>query len=757
MKIRILFILLLVNFLIANDDYQKRIIEPVKSKKALIYLPFQSDFKKDYRSLIEELYKQYDLTVLSSRDIIININGNTKKFNKINFNLSIFTQYFQHLNEYDFIFIDTHSSKSSIAVGIPYVKNENNIDYSKYGLSPLFNIETKMLGFDEVKFRGERTKGSYAVGKDFFQRFRGDKKFKNTIFVNVSCHSAENTTYGFQDYLTNTDYPFGGCSIYTGWSGTTGEKQTIEVEIPFIKNLVKGQSIDEAMKDIETKHQKSFFSKDIFEFFGLTKMPDSDFNFFKITKAPDIPTDYDIALYDKRDRLFLVGDEELLFSDTELVDDIPNQNIDLIFNMINSVKGEPAKSNKIKIYSGHGGRYLNNSSSFATKLATNGSDFEINYRDEESLVLNGYRSVIIMNPGYENDNFFSATEVNRILDFIKQGGSVILVFDKKVGDSPNPNTYNDLLKKLGIEVECVTNHNEISSFKNVFSSQTRPFFPTNISLSTFNVFTILNNSNDKNHALVNMKNGDENIPVVIESFVDTTHIEEPEEPEEPVIDNFHRTVFNDDFNTVENLENKWKIENRHGCCGFETPAQYSKNNNKLQLIINGTGRGVMGIYDGSQFLPKDITLTNDFYIETWVKEISREKNDNKDNSGIGISIEKIGEEIGIAHIGIRGNYSGYFDGYNYNEYEGHRIQGTNVLHELSLTSLYELGFRIYRKGNIFTVGYKLKNDNSWTDTSTTIDNIGDVRAMLSIGSGDGGSTSQNGDFSAEVDYFKIMQ
>jgi len=225
-------------------------------------------------------------------------------------------------------------------------------------------------------------------------------------------------------------------------------------------------------------------------------------------------------------------------------------------------------------------------------------------------------------------------------------------------------------------------------------------------------------------------------------------------------DNFNNSlsiIFEDEFDVNDELANRWDVIQRRGCCGAGEPASYIKNAGKLMLAVNGVSSGYMGIGDGSLFIPKDIKLNGDFYVESSMTEVSRKRNnDYKDNSGIGISVEGYESTVAIASIGINGNHSGYYEGHSYDEYEGHRID-TSISHpykELSLNVLYKVFFRIYRVDDVITIGYKLEGEENWTD-SQGISNSDDLKVIVSIGSGDGGRTFQNGDFSASIDYLRI--
>jgi hypothetical protein len=222
--------------------------------------------------------------------------------------------------------------------------------------------------------------------------------------------------------------------------------------------------------------------------------------------------------------------------------------------------------------------------------------------------------------------------------------------------------------------------------------------------------------------------------------------------------NSKNIIFEENFNDSTSFTNNWVGVTREGCCGKGNPATYTIEDSKLILTTNGGSDGYMGIGDGSSFYPKGIVLDGNFSLELDVKELLREKTENyKDNSGIGIGLYKSTSlQDGVISIGIQGNYSGYFQGYDYNEYNAHRVSSYNwFTDEYDLNKLYELTFKIERKGDLFSVSYKFKDSNEWITHSKEISNINSVIPVINIGSGDGGGTRKNGKFSAEVSRVSI--
>jgi len=222
----------------------------------------------------------------------------------------------------------------------------------------------------------------------------------------------------------------------------------------------------------------------------------------------------------------------------------------------------------------------------------------------------------------------------------------------------------------------------------------------------------------------------------------------------------------DNFNTLDSFENNWTQKTSNGCCGAGNPATYTIEDGKLILTTNGGSDGYMGIGDGSYFVPNNILLKGNFTVELNIQELMREQtNGYKDNSGFGLYLATVNSlTTSIVDIGIWGNYSGYFEGYSYNEYNAHRVSAYNpvtkkhvFIDELDLNKLYNLKFKIQRINNKFKIFYKLSTNSQWVEHLTSIISSDDLIPILRIGSGDGGDTRQNGKFSASIDYFRVTK
>lgn len=213
------------------------------------------------------------------------------------------------------------------------------------------------------------------------------------------------------------------------------------------------------------------------------------------------------------------------------------------------------------------------------------------------------------------------------------------------------------------------------------------------------------------------------------------------------------TLFVDEFNGLELDTTKWTTKTATSCCGTGNPAVWTVSNGKLNVELVGGSDGYMGVGDGTVFTPNNISLSGDFDIILSAKELLRQTNGYKDNSGIALGVGKAG-------IGIYGNYSGYYSGHAYNTYDKHRIQAFDIngnlclLDEgLSQSDYYQVDLRIRRVGGQGYVGYRLNGASAWSEKTCTVDNV--AMPTMVVNSGDGGVTRRNGMFSVEVDRFEI--
>jgi hypothetical protein len=218
-------------------------------------------------------------------------------------------------------------------------------------------------------------------------------------------------------------------------------------------------------------------------------------------------------------------------------------------------------------------------------------------------------------------------------------------------------------------------------------------------------------------------------------------------------------IFAEDFNGPTNLDaKKWTVKVAGGdpnspYYGTSHPAAISFASGRMNVAVPGGANGYMGIPDGSNFTPIGATTTGDYEVTIGVEELLRQQTGTyKDNSGVSLV-------AGDRYIGLLGNYAGYFTGYSYGAYHKHRIQaagpsGNCVLNEsLGLNILYAVELRIARVGGNVKMGYKLAGQ-PWVDTPCGVQ-TGAVSPYFQITSGDGGGTTQNGQFTAAVDYFQM--
>ncbi len=222
--------------------------------------------------------------------------------------------------------------------------------------------------------------------------------------------------------------------------------------------------------------------------------------------------------------------------------------------------------------------------------------------------------------------------------------------------------------------------------------------------------------------------------------------------------------FIENFNSQSSFEERWTYKQSKGCCGAGNLPDIAIVGNKLKVDVNGGLDGYMGISDAGYLVPNISSISGDFEVIMSFEESYRMRtNGYKDNSGLSLIISTSdNKKDGILSISIAGNHSGYFPGYSYNQYEGHRVGFWSNdqyvrLDELNLNELYKLKFKIVRIGNTFTIGYQLDGEISWHTESVQIDNVDSIVPMFGFYSGDGGNTRENGKFGALIDSFEITK
>jgi len=211
-------------------------------------------------------------------------------------------------------------------------------------------------------------------------------------------------------------------------------------------------------------------------------------------------------------------------------------------------------------------------------------------------------------------------------------------------------------------------------------------------------------------------------------------------------------IFNEDFDGPVLAPAKWtetKFDSRAnaGTLSFDT--------GRMLVAVPGGSLGSGGVSDGSDYTPNVPALTGDYDIVISGTEILRQQiGGYKDNSGLQLL-------VGNKTVVIAGNYSGYWFGVGYNEYNKHRIHagaadGTSAClidESLSLATMYQFDLSISRTGTAVQIGYRL-NGGAWTYVPCGTQ-TGTVSPKIRVYSGDGGGTVQNGRFTVAVDSFIV--
>ena len=248
-------------FLIASELFAQ--------KKALMYLPFESDNKTSDTNLtvIHNLLKKkgYDVIVMSDTSISGIENTPTK------FTIEVFLDVIMELNTYDVVYFDSHGATDKFSLGIPWTENcmkdyndqdlcnrwnlfRRNYESKKInGISDGF-IETSRQDFIDIGLTKEATSSrfsnstryrSIAVTPDFFKTtFVGEKMFKSgSIFIGEICHSFEGDFPSVMEEI--------GVKNYTGWEGEASNAYTNIVTLKYFYNLISSGNAQSAFETIE--------------------------------------------------------------------------------------------------------------------------------------------------------------------------------------------------------------------------------------------------------------------------------------------------------------------------------------------------------------------------------------------------------------------------------------------------------------------------------------------------------------------------
>jgi len=279
---------------INNWNILEKIVPSAGTKKALILSGFQNEFNED-----TELCKLK--SSLQSSGYKIDFITDKAMCNKkaSNFSDKNILSYFEKLNTYDIIYINTHGGENSLNTGIPVgvakkIKDNWSID-SEYSLSKEFiNFKTKKgvsLGIAGESIDKNETKKylQLSLESDFFNNFENNK-FKNSMIIVDACHSAEYKN-NFPDKAIKN-----GVAVYIGYDNTISHYTTKEFVNPLIERMSK---IDTSLKSaIQIKpilplHWNKFEEKVCNSFIGIKYNCVNKYKdvYVKIYKSDDLKKD----------------------------------------------------------------------------------------------------------------------------------------------------------------------------------------------------------------------------------------------------------------------------------------------------------------------------------------------------------------------------------------------------------------------------------------------------------------------------------
>jgi len=211
------------------------------------------------------------------------------------------------------------------------------------------------------------------------------------------------------------------------------------------------------------------------------------------------------------------------------------------------------------------------------------------------------------------------------------------------------------------------------------------------------------------------------------------------------------TLFSESFDGPTLDPNKWTITNPQGdpassAYGTAHPAAISFSGGKMIVAVPGGADGSAGIPDGTQFTPKNVTIAGDYETILSAAELLREPLAGyRDHSGIVLA-------VGGVSMQIWGNYAQGTNKHYIGAYNG--ALSCVVDSSLSLQALYAVDFKITRISGAVTVSYRI-NNGVWAPTSCGTQSEASPIPSILVISGDGGSTLQNGKFTAAIDSFSI--
>jgi hypothetical protein len=519
-KILILF-LILFNYLCSET------IEPLKSKKALIFLPFQNDFRINYNDVITKLKENYSVDLISSADIGSHL--------RIDITPSIYFDYLSKLYQYDLIILNSHSNKELISLGIPFLKHEchevyNELECNYYNTLLLEENSNKIRTNTKIESKYETKLMNNAIKEDdeykvialtskFFEQFKDNKSLENSIVLLDGCN-----THGgeIENILKSTSK----ASVVVSWSGSIFANYLDFSTIPFLELLADGKTFKESLA-YNYLINKAEYEVTRKWFFGLISIQGLEVGPIEanVTYSPFLQNENnDIKLFDSEKNAYLVSDVNWFLNSVNI-----ENNTKLFFNVINSVHGKHSKYKKIQFYDGHGGFYPESHHSLygdniKNKLEEKGYTLD-SFNRNATISTDGYRAIFILFPGRQDDNMqniFSDNEIISLKNFVKNGGSLILVSEHNKHDDSfmlYQDTFNDLLQKLGIEVIDNGNFHSSSNYTE-FKKATVDSVLMNLDTNTtwFSWFSnfIITANDDENKILFKYKD----YPIFIKSKVD---------------------------------------------------------------------------------------------------------------------------------------------------------------------------------------------------------------------------------------------
>jgi hypothetical protein len=436
------------------STHAQTVIEPIKSKRALFYLPFDQDLSENQANinlLIQEIKKNYKVEVVTSTDIE-------------NRGIAIYNEYILGMSKYDFIYFNTHGSSDAITLGLPrnqninsslHIDEINGIVASNVHSNQSFLTENDDIGNIPSPDGLSLQAHTYSITPEFFDRFNTpDGKFRNAIIIMDCCYAGNSL---FQNAVFSV-----GCGFYASWDFISNTNMHQAVTHEFVKRLSTGMSTDSALIGLELNQvRKAWVDIDPNTGNYISK---NEITTFVPMKAPTIVArNASVVLYSTKNTAIVTSDANWLS------DIYPYDNTRFALNLMNYVHGQATLSKKVKFYDGCGGSAFfirENMNRIAGAIAINGLQYE--WSNEDDIITEGYRAIFIVSPGKLSSQMFSSLSIFRLKEFVKSGGRLVIVSDVPVAQ-PDCTVFNQLLANLGIEMS-ITPSNFTNSTWSYYSS-----------------------------------------------------------------------------------------------------------------------------------------------------------------------------------------------------------------------------------------------------------------------------------------------